>query len=295
MKKAWINKKYITGLACKWTVMLFSLLGFVGTFVSLSDIIPNNWKFRYKMLFSIIIIIIIFLIFWILCAFWFERQKWIEVFEGNNGCHIYVQYGDIFSPNEVRSPNQRRNVIIPVNRCFDTIIDDDLVSSRTLHGIAFRKLYSSGKYNEDSLNTALYTDLNIRQRLVPEDISNNEKRRGNLKRYSLGTVAEIVGESNCTYFFIALSTFDYNLSAHATQEEYVLTMQRMIEYCYSRSQGFPVVMPLIGAGQSRIGNNEREILEYVIGLFKMNKDLIMSDIHIVVRNSGKDTISITGL
>ena len=235
------------------------------------------------------------LIFWILCAFWFERQKWIEVFEGNNGCHIYVQYGDIFSPNEVRSPNQRRNVIIPVNRCFDTIIDDDLVSSRTLHGIAFRKLYSSGKYNEDSLNTALYTDLNIRQRLVPEDISNNEKRRGNLKRYSLGTVAEIVGESNCTYFFIALSTFDYNLSAHATQEEYVLTMQRMIEYCYSRSQGFPVVMPLIGAGQSRIGNNEREILEYVIGLFKMNKDLIMSDIHIVVRNSGKDTISITGL
>ena len=192
MKKAWINKKYITGLACKWTVMLFSLLGFVGTFVSLNDIIPNNWKFRYKMLFSIIIIIIIFLIFWILCAFWFERQKWIEVFEGNNGCHIYVQYGDIFSPNEVRSPNQRRNVIIPVNRCFDTIIDDDLVSSRTLHGIAFRKLYSSGKYNEDSLNTALYTDLNIRQRLVPEDISNNEKRRGNLKRYSLGTVAEIV-------------------------------------------------------------------------------------------------------
>lgn len=295
MKKAWINKKYITGLACKWTVMLFSLLGFVGTFVSLNDIIPNNWKFRYKMLFSIIIIIIIFLIFWILCAFWFERQKWIEVFEGNNGCHIYVQYGDIFSPNEVRSPNQRRNVIIPVNRCFDTIIDDDLVSSRTLHGIAFRKLYSSGKYNEDSLNTALYTDLNIRQRLVPEDISNNEKRRGNLKRYSLGTVAEIVGESDCTYFFIALSTFDYNLSAHATQEEYVLTMQRMIEYCYSRSQGFPVVMPLIGASQSRIGNNEREILEYIIGLFKMNKDLIMSDIHIVVRNSGKDTISITGL
>lgn len=295
MKKAWINKKYITGLACKWTVMLFSLLGFVGTFVSLNDIIPNNWKFRYKMLFSIIIIIIIFLIFWILCAFWFERQKWIEVFEGNNGCHIYVQYGDIFSPNEVRSPNQRRNVIIPVNRCFDTIIDDDLVSSRTLHGIAFRKLYSSGKYNEDSLNTALYADLNIRQRLVPEDISNNEKRRGNLKRYSLGTVAEIVGESDCTYFFIALSTFDYNLSAHATQEEYVLTMQRMIEYCYSRSQGFPVVMPLIGAGQSRIGNNEREILEYIIGLFKMNKDLIMSDIHIVVRNSGKDTISITGL
>lgn len=70
-------------------------------------------------------------------------------------------------------------------------------------------------------------------------------------------------------------------------------MQRMIEYCNARSQGFPVVMPLIGAGQSRTGNDERAILEYLIGLLKMNKTLIMSDIHIVVRNSGKETIPIT--
>lgn len=71
--------------------------------------------------------------------------------------------------------------------------------------------------------------------------------------------------------------------------------ERMLEYCYTRSQGFPIVMPLIGAGQSRTGNNERAILEYLIGLLKMNKDLIMSDVHIVVRNSGKETIPITEL
>lgn len=46
---------------------------------------------------------------------------------------------------------------------------------------------------------------------------------------------------------------------------------------------------------SRTGNNERAILEYLIGLLKMNKDLIMSDVHIVVRNSGKETIPITEL
>lgn len=37
------------------------------------------------------------------------------------------------------------------------------------------------------------------------------------------------------------------------------------------------------------------IIEYLIGLLKMNKDLIMSDVHIVVRNSGKETIPITEL
>ena len=86
-------------------------------------------------------------------------------------------------------------------------------------------------------------------------------------------VASIIGITNCTYFFLALSTFDYNLSAHTTQEEYVLTMQRMLEYCYTRSQGFPIVMPLIGAGQSRTGNNERAILEYLIGLPKFRDSM----------------------
>lgn len=180
-------------------------------------------------------------------------------------------------------------------RIIHTIVDDDLVSSRTLHGIAFKRLYSSGRYDENSLNVKIHDDLDIRQGLTSENISIDEKRKGNLKRYDCGTVAEVNEDSNCTYFFLALSTFDYNLSAHTTQEEYVLTMQRMLEYCYTRSQGFPIVMPLIGAGQSRTGNNERAILEYLIGLLKMNKDLIMSDVHIVVRNSGKETIPITEL
>lgn len=295
MKKACLNKKYITKLTCRWTAGFFSVLGFIGTFASLNDIIPSSWQLEYKVLLSIVILITIFVIIWIICAVWFERQKWVEVFEANNDCHVYVQYGDVFSEDEVKIPNQRRNIVIPVNRCFDTIVDDDLVSSRTLHGIAFKRLYSSGRYDENSLNVKIHDDLDIRQGLTSENISIDEKRKGNLKRYDCGTVAEVNEDSNCTYFFLALSTFDYNLSAHTTQEEYVLTMQRMLEYCYTRSQGFPIVMPLIGAGQSRTGNNERAILEYLIGLLKMNKDLIMSDVHIVVRNSGKETIPITEL
>lgn len=295
MKKAWLNRKYITKLACRWTAGVFSVLGFISTFVSLSDIVSDTWKLGHKVLLSIGILLFIFVSLWCVCAVWFERQKWIEVFEANNDCHVYVQYGDVFSEDEVDTPDQRRNIIIPVNRCFDTIVDDDLVSSKTLHGIAFKRLYSSDQYDKDSLNEEIRKDLDERQGLTPKQISSDEKRKGNLRRYDFGTIAEIENGSNCTYFFLALSTFDRDLSARTTQEEYVLTMQRMIEYCNTRSQGFPVVMPLIGAGQSRTGNDERAILEYLIGLLKMNKTLIMSDIHIVVRNSGKETIPITEL
>ena len=295
MKKAWLNRKYITKLTCRWTAGIFSVLGFICTFTSLNAIIPSNWILRYKILLSVGILICIFILLWITFAVWFERKKWVEVFEANNDRHVYVQYGDIFSEDEVDIPNQRRSIIIPVNRCFDTIVDDDLVSSMTLHGIVLKKLYSSGQYDENSLNETIHNDLDMRQRLISEEISASEKRKGNLKRYDFGTIAEVKGGDNCTYFLLALSTFDYNLSAHTTQEEYVLTMQRMIEYCYLRSQGYPIVMPLIGAGHSRTGNDERTILEYLIELLKMNKALVMSDIHIVVRNSGQETIPITEL
>ena len=39
MKRAWLNRKYITKLACRWTAGAFSLLGFIGTFAQLNDII----------------------------------------------------------------------------------------------------------------------------------------------------------------------------------------------------------------------------------------------------------------
>lgn len=295
MKKVWLNKKYIAKLATRWTCGVFSILGFIGTFASLSDLFPEAWSIWNKVLIGAIILASIWIASFALYAIWFSRQKWIEVFEANNDCHVYVQYGDVFSGDEVDKPNERRNVVIPVNRCFDTIVDNDLVSTKTLHGIAFKKLYATGQYDENSLNTELQKDLFTRQGLIPTSISENAKRRGNLQRYDVGSVAEITTTGNCTYFFMALSTFDYGLTAHTTREDYVLAMQRLTEYCNARAQGYPVVIPLVGAGMSKTKNSERAILEYTVKLLKINKDLITNDIHIVVRNSGKETIPITEL
>ena len=295
MKKIWINKKYIIKLAGKWTTIIFSFLGFIGTFVSLSDLIPESWSLQYKILVSIVILIGIWGSSSVVCAIWFYNKKKIQIFEANNNCHVYVQYGDIFSEDEINNPKERRNIVIPVNRCFDTIVDNDLVSEKTLHGIVLKKLYSENLFDEETLNAALQKDLKERQKKNPNTITIGDKRKGNLQRYEVGDIAEISESNKSVYFFLALSTFDYNLSAKTTQEEYVLAMQRLIEYCYTRSQEFPVVMPLIGAGLSRTKNDERSILEFIVKLLKMNKNLIISDIHIIVRDSGKETIPITEL
>lgn len=156
-------------------------------------------------------------------------------------------------------------------------------------------MYAYGIYNENTLNKALLDDLLNRQKLKVDTLTRAEKRKGNLYRFELGTIAEIYESDTCTFFFLALSRFNSNLIACTKQEDYMIAIQRLIEYCSERSQGYPIVMPLIGAGLSKTKNDERSMLEFIVKLLKMNKNIINSDVHIVVRNNGEETVSITEL
>jgi len=114
-------------------------------------------------------------------AVFVTRKDRYEVLELNGGYHVYVQYGDVLSENVVMNPTTKRNVVIPVNRCFDTIVDDDLISSNSLHGIALNKLYAGGAFNKDSLNAAIQKNLRDRQ-LSSVHITRKEKRKGKKTR-----------------------------------------------------------------------------------------------------------------
>ena len=293
IKKVWLNRKYIFKLACKWTVAIYSFVGFICVFASFDEIFTDETSLWIKILVGIGVLILVWVFFVINISIWFYRKKWIEVLDVGNDKHVYVQYGDVFSADEIKETDTHRNIVIPVNRCFDTVVNDDLIGSRTLHGIAFKKLYSNGRYSDVSLNNALQNDLE-RQKCEFEIITANDKRDGNLKRYPVGTVAEIK-DDDVTYFFLGLSRFNYNLKAETSDDDFVLAMMKLIEYCYERSQENPVIMPIIGAGLSRTDKNEKDLLEYIVKLIKLNRNLIKSDIHIVVRNSGKESISITDL
>lgn len=281
-------------MATSWTTGLFALLGLISTFVSLSDLLDTTLPIQWRILISLFILVLVWSLFFFFCSIFFLFKHRIEIFEVSNGYHVFVQYGDIFSENEVLKPYERRNIVIPVNRCFDTIVDDDLISSNTLHGIAMRKLYSSNRYNEETLNVEIQNNIH-RQHIEPEIIQRKDKCSGNLKRFPVGTVAEVKDTDICTYFFLGLSTFDSDLHAHTSDKEYVLALMKLLEFCNTRSQKYPVVMPLIGAGASETKKSERDILDYLIGLIKMNKSLINCDFHIIIRDSGRGSIPITNL
>lgn len=133
MRRVILNRKYIAKLATYWTSDLFAFLGLIGTFVSLSDVLDSSLSIRCRIGISIGNLVGVWLISFIGCALYVYKKRRIEVVELNNGHHIYVQYGDVFSEDEVLKSQERRSIVIPVNRCFDTLVDNDLVSSSTLH------------------------------------------------------------------------------------------------------------------------------------------------------------------
>lgn len=122
-----------------------------------------------------------------------------------------------------------------------------------------------------------------------------QKPEGNLKRYEVGAYANLPIDANLNYLLLGLTYFDTNLNAQVSKQEYVLCMQKLIEYFDMEAQGYPVLMPIIGTGRARTDLQEREALEYLISAFKINQNKITSDVYIVVYESAKNRVAIADL
>lgn len=292
MKSIWINKGYIAQIASAATGGIYALLGFIGTFVSLDEILPFDMAIWLKVMISVLVLLTI----WGCCfcgvAYYMVRKKYFQIFSANNGHALYVQYGDLFDEKEVKNPSERRNIVVPVNCCFDTRVDNHIISEKTVHGKVLKHLYESGRYTEESLTKLIEKSL---ENVEYKHLSEQEKPEGNRNRYPVGTVIDLPESENTHYFLWALSTFDSNLKAHTSIQEYVLAVQKLIEACNTESEGFPVVLPLVGTGLSRTKKNQQDILQYLINICRLNQSEINCDIHIVVRENVKNEIAIMNI
>lgn len=283
-----LSLAYIGKKACTWTAAIYTFAGLLSLFVSFEGIFAKNATFFCKFLIAAALLFGVWLICAIIIAILVGYQRKKKVVEGQNGKAVYVLYGDLFDPEIV--DNSKRYICFAVNRCFDTVVDNRLISSTSVHGMAFNKLYNQGKYNPNTLSTAVQAA--IKGNPTFELLTTTQKPAGNLKRYEVGAYANLPIEPNLNYILLGLTTFDANLNAHVSKQEYVLSMQKLIEYFDMESQGYPVLMPIIGTGRSRTDLQERKALEYLISLFKINQTKITSDIYIVVYESAKNRVSI---
>lgn len=289
----WLNRCVVLKRTCQWVGVIYSICGFLSVWFSFGDCLPKGWTFWCKVLFSISVLFGLFIVCCIIVTWRTLSKAKKLVLESSSGHKVYVQYGDMYSPAIVaKEYDERRNIVVSVNRCFDTIVDNDLVSDRTQHGRVMNDLYAKGLYTPDSLNETIQEKLQGEHYV---DLTRINKSKGNTFRYDVGTIAEIQGDDHIVYFFLGISKFDSHFMASTSKDEFVLAVQKMIEYCNTRSQGYPVIMPLIGSNLARTNIFQEDILKYLIQALKINRDKISADIHIVIWKGDKDNISIHNL
>ena len=194
----------------------------------------------------------------------YPPQK-IKLF-ANHSFPIYIEEGDLF--------NQKGVIIIPFNEYFDTIVDDKIIASNTIHGKFVDKLFKS---------RIIDLDAKIAHELESiESEENSERAQGNTKRYPLGTCISIEDGGN-VYILVALTNFDEHNKASISMQEYGSIIQKVIIKASTIANSRSVYMPLLGSGQGGIKKSAQRILFYIINQIEFSTEVsIPEGLHIVI-------------
>ena len=271
------NWHYIFITSNKITASLFSVWGFV-TLVTPTDIMLNCIdNVVMRMIVAMFILTVIYFDIVIGVTIYTKQRKQVKIFNLHSNHSLFVEYGDLFNNG---NPNEKKNIAFAGNRCFDTIVDDDLIGSKKIHGLALERIYKQDNRDSDTVSNEIQNNL-LLHGYKYTNIKQKDKRSGNLRRYDIGSVAEIKGLNNEQYFILGLTYFDNELRAHVEKEDYIKAIASLVKYISERSQGFPTYMPVIGTGGADAGS-ANDLVVYIVKTIELFKDKIDCDIHIVV-------------
>lgn len=178
--------------------------------------------------------------------------------------------------------------MIAVNRCFDTEVGD-LISKKSLHGKWLQSQLQDASVKEVEKQIKCSLDS---QGCIGTEIAGKEK--GNQLRYPVGTIAE-VKDGETIFYLLALTEMNEQLNSHCTLEDYTLALSSLMYYFDRKGQGRDMLMPIIGAGFSRLDRGEEELLELMISVIKIHQTEMRGNIKIVVHKDLKSTLSIADL
>lgn len=148
-----------------------------------------------RIIVAVLILMVIYFAIVIGVTIYTKQRKQVKIFDLHSNHSLFVEYGDLFNSGD---PNEEKNIAFAGNRCFDTIVDDDLIGSKKIHGMALKRIYEQGNRDSDTVSNEIQNNLSLHGYKYI-DLKPKEKRSGNLRRYDVGSVAEINGLNNEQY------------------------------------------------------------------------------------------------
>lgn len=288
-----INIKPIIRLSLKIAAVFFTIIVTILSFISWDEM--NIFNIWYKMGILIGLCILAFTISTILYLFVFNTVRiWSS---GKN--RVSAFYGDIIKMAFSDSAKNKGTYVIPVNDTFDCIIDASnektkypLVSINTLHGQWLKRFMDTEGISVEDLNKRIDDNLSLNGYEPIEHLSRDQKKRGNLKVYKIGTICQLTSKKGNNFFLLAISSFDEKNNAHSTKRLIRDSVDKLMDFYDSKGQADPLYIPLMGTGNSRAYLSHKQSLLIIKNSILMNDKSIIGDLNIVVYKSDRDKVSI---
>src|SRR2546425_3041689 len=163
---------------------------------------------------------------------------------------IEIRVGDMFSlPGAF---------VIGSNTSFDTDIDSNLISKRSVQGQFTQKYYNSVSHIDADLNAALAG-------IAPERTAATKK--GKTQIYKIGTTVHVVTQGRRAYF-VAIASVNDGGVAQGTFEDLQNSLPMLWDYIATRGGDFEaLVVPVLGSAYARLSQPREEIIRAIVNSF----------------------------
>ncbi|MCB9256814.1 MAG: hypothetical protein H6579_06775 [Chitinophagales bacterium] len=230
----------------------FSVISGILSFILLFNIIPDEYNncLKYFGYAAFVILILIYLFIW------YRANNLTNINIDVDGSNVNIKCGDLFSEKGLKT--------IPFNEFFDTIVDDKIISNKSLNGIFINRVFND---NVGQLDTFIVENSDS------SDIIENEfeRTRGGKKvKFKLSTI--FVYED---YIITAFSKFDEHNRATLTMPEYIeflINFWDRVNRIYAQKN---VSVPIFGSGITRLKEHknigDEDLLKIMLWTFKLSE------------------------
>lgn len=248
-------------------IVIMSAFTTIITIIDFNILVPNLW---YRIIIVLLILISSFLIALLKTA---KKKVVIKI---NENSEMNIFYGDIFKQTSI--------IVIPFNSHFDTLVDDEVVSSKSLQGQFITNIFVD---NLDNLDIQIEKSLKDYKYIIDK-----ERISGKKNIYPIGTIVKVKKDESI-YYLLALTNFDRNNKAICTLTDYKKAIDELYSYIETYSQGKQVNMPLIaGGGLSRFKRSKQTLLNYMVMQARINDYSFIGGINIILSKEIRKEINL---
>lgn len=237
----------------------------VGVVASIVSIIASFGKFEPNS-FNCAIYVLLLCFVYALCRTLIRKKK-IQLNIAEN-FQLSIEKGNLFQC--------KGTIVIPVNNYFDTIVGDDIIIPKSIHGQFINNYFLNNRRKLDQ-----YIEESLREQNI-EGIIDDKRVSGKTRKYPLGTCAEVKDGGN-RYILVVTTEFSQNNKACLERRDFIKVLNGLFCYIDKCPGDEGVYMPILGSGCARLNRSSERILHYIIDYleFSLSDKKILGGVHIV--------------